>query len=195
MDFERRERSRNNSVICCCNKSTCTGNKTFRDGDNSHMQASPVTILSLPSPSPSRTKTYFLELRDLSYQIVTKKKKGPMNEEISPFNAKSSHSQYILKHVTCDAKPGELLAVAGPSGAGKSTLLEVLGGKIPPSSPSTSILVNGHPMDRQHFRRISGYVMQDDALFPMLTVRETLLYSARLRIPSAVPMTEKNCKG
>lgn len=83
------------------------------------------------------------------------------------------------------------MAVAGPSGAGKSTLLEVLAGKIRPSSPSTSILVNGHPMDRQHFRRISGYVMQDDALFPMLTVRETLIYSARLRLPSVVPMTEK----
>ncbi|CAM6049995.1 unnamed protein product [Sphagnum compactum] len=105
--------------------------------------------------------------------------------------SRSKPSHYVLKHVTCTARPGEVLAVAGPSGAGKSTLLEVLAGRIQPSSPSSSILVNGLPMDMQKFRRISGYVMQDDALFPVLTVRETLLYSARLRLPSSVPMKEK----
>lgn len=202
MDFERRrEGPRNNQVVCCCT-GVCTGIKSNRHG---HVKASQVgnymPAASSPSPSPSRSKSYLLELRDLSYKIVNKKMdkaqapRGALgllrgdSAALSPFNAKPS--QYILKHISCEARPGELLAVAGPSGAGKSTLLEVLAGRIRPSSPSSSILVNGQPMDRQHFRRISGYVMQDDALFPMLTVRETLLYSARLRLPSAVPMAEK----
>ncbi|KAG0591682.1 hypothetical protein KC19_1G192600 [Ceratodon purpureus] len=193
-DFERRRDggARSNHVVCCCT-GTCTGLKSSRCGDKPYIKASQVaSIPPSPSPSPSRNKTYTLELNDLAYKIVNKKKVGTSNKADSisaPFNAKPS--QYILKHITFDARPGEVMAVAGPSGAGKSTLLEVLAGKIRPSSPSTSILVNGQPMDRQHFRRISGYVMQDDALFPMLTVRETLLYSARLRLPSVVPMAEK----
>ncbi|KAH9536786.1 hypothetical protein CY35_16G018100 [Sphagnum magellanicum] len=104
------------------------------------------------------------------------------------------HHHYVLKQITCRARAGEILAVAGPSGAGKSTLLEVLAGRIQPSSPASSILVNGSPMDMQRFRRISGYVMQDDALFPMLTVEETLLYSARLRLRSTVPLVEKRAR-
>ncbi|XP_024372303.1 ABC transporter G family member 10 [Physcomitrium patens] len=190
-DFERRrDGPRSNHVVCCCT-GTCTGVKSSRCGDKPYVKSSQVATLPSQSPSPARNKTYTLELCDLSYKIVNTKREtnGAKGEMSAPFNTKGS--KYILKHITFDARPGEVMAVAGPSGAGKSTLLEVLAGKIRPSSPSTSILVNGHPMDRQHFRRISGYVMQDDALFPMLTVRETLIYSARLRLPSVVPMTEK----
>ncbi|KAK4484491.1 hypothetical protein RD792_007074 [Penstemon davidsonii] len=79
--------------------------------------------------------------------------------------------------------PGELTAVAGPSGAGKTTLLEILAGLIVPCRPSTGhVLVNDLPMNVAHFRRISGYVTQDEGLFPLLTVKETLTYSARLRL-------------
>ena len=53
-----------------------------------------------------------------------------------------------------------------------------------------SILVNGKPME-ESFKRSSGYVMQDDALFPMLTVRETLMFSARLRLPEDMSLEEK----
>ena len=41
------------------------------------------------------------------------------------------------------------------------------------------------------FQRVIGYVMQSDALFPMLTVKETLLFSARLRLPQEMGYTEK----
>lgn len=191
-DFERRrDPPRINHVVCSCS-GTCTG-ITASPIDRPYIKASQVAISPSPSPSPLLSKTYTIELHDLSYKIVRTKKlddKRHHDAVNAPFTS-GKQSQYILKHITCDARPGEVLAVAGPSGAGKSTLLEVLAGKIRPSSPSASILVNGQPMDRQHFRRISGYVMQDDALFPMLTVRETLLYSARLRLPSVVPMSEK----
>lgn len=43
----------------------------------------------------------------------------------------------------------------------------------------------------ESFKRSSGYVMQDDALFPMLTVRETLMFSARLRLPESMSIQEK----
>lgn len=193
MEFERRrDVVRNNNVVCCCT-GACTGVKDGRSPTRPYVKASQVTFAS-PSPSPSRSRTYLLELRDLSYKIVKNNKSpkgalGPLRGEIGTYRKKPSH--YVLRHVSCEARPGELMAVAGPSGAGKSTLLEVLAGRIKPSSPSSSILVNGQPMVMRHFRRISGFVMQDDALFPMLTVKETLQYSARLRLPSKVPMAEK----
>lgn len=80
------------------------------------------------------------------------------------------------------------MAIAGPSGAGKTTLLDILAGMIPPSRVSGHVFVNEQKMDAREFRRVSGYVTQDDALFPLLTVRETLMYSARLRLHGGFKM-------
>ncbi|KAK3118106.1 hypothetical protein QOZ80_9BG0694300 [Eleusine coracana subsp. coracana] len=107
----------------------------------------------------------------------------------------------ILSGVTGEARPGELLAVLGPSGSGKSTLLSILGGRLLPSSSSSSssshhhhhhdagggtVLLNGRPTTRSSHRR-TGFVAQDDVLHPYLTVRETLLFCAALRLPRAAP--------
>lgn len=43
--------------------------------------------------------------------------------------------------------------------------------------------LNGAPYDNAELKRIAGYVMQDDLLNGYLTVRETLMYTARLRLP------------
>jgi iron complex transport system ATP-binding protein len=40
----------------------------------------------------------------------------------------------VLDNVSCDARPGRVLAVLGPNGAGKSTLLRLLAGEFPPDS-------------------------------------------------------------
>nr|PNR49114.1 hypothetical protein PHYPA_011010 [Physcomitrium patens] len=191
VDLERRK-GPNHSHIVCCGSETCAEIENSSDEDKLYVKASQVAIVPSHSPSPTSNKTYILKLCDLSYNILnTKKTCKASGSEMGGASSSKTTSQYILKHITFDARPGEVMAVAGPSGVGKSTLLEVLAGKIRPSSPLTSIHVNGQPMDRQQFRRISGYVMQDDALFPMLTVQETLLYSARLRLPPVVPITEK----
>ncbi|CAI5462427.1 unnamed protein product, partial [Closterium sp. Yama58-4] len=47
---------------------------------------------------------------------------------------------------------------------------------------SSSITLNGAPVTASTMRRVSAYVMQDDLLFPALTVRETLLFAAELRL-------------
>ncbi|OMO56140.1 ABC transporter-like protein [Corchorus olitorius] len=93
--------------------------------------------------------------------------------------------RHVLKDVNCKAKPWEILAIVGPSGAGKSSLLEILAGKLNPQSGS--IFVNQSPVDKAQFRKVSGYVTQKDNLFPLLTVEETLMFSAklRLRLPQA----------
>uniref|UniRef100_A0A1J3I8H4 ABC transporter G family member 5 n=3 Tax=Noccaea caerulescens TaxID=107243 RepID=A0A1J3I8H4_NOCCA len=88
--------------------------------------------------------------------------------------------KHVLKGVTCRAKPWEILAIVGPSGAGKSSLLEILAARLIPQTGS--VLVNQKPVDRANFKKISGYVTQKDTLFPLLTVEETLLFSAKLRL-------------
>lgn len=89
-------------------------------------------------------------------------------------------SRQVLRDVNLTAKPWEILAIVGPSGAGKSSLLEILAGRITPQS--ASVYVNGMPLDKARFKKLSGYVTQKDTLFPLLTVEETLRFSARLRL-------------
>lgn len=42
-----------------------------------------------------------------------------------------------------------------------------------------------------YMKMISSYVMQDDQLFPMLTVFETFMFAAEVRLPSSISRSEK----
>ncbi|KAL6614920.1 hypothetical protein ACP70R_037190 [Stipagrostis hirtigluma subsp. patula] len=128
-----------------------------------------------------RRPRYRLETRALSYVLPPR---------ASAFSwcgggggGKGGAERVLLRGVTCEAPPGGLVAIVGPSGAGKTTLLSVLAGSADPARVAAGeVLVNGRRMDAARFRRVSGYVPQDDALFPALTVEESLVYSARLRL-------------
>ena len=79
--------------------------------------------------------------------------------------------------------PGELLAISGPSGAGKTTLLRLLAGLDRPDGGF--LIADGQPWYRQQPRhwlppqqRPLGFVFQDYALFPNMTVRENLAFAA-----------------
>ncbi|RYR50649.1 hypothetical protein Ahy_A07g037276 isoform A [Arachis hypogaea] len=136
-----------------------------------------------PIPSTRRSTYYRLETKNLSYKLCSQFDEFRRLCFGSNRRRRSSAGKYILKDVTCEARPGELTAIAGHSGAGKTTLLEILAGRISPGRVSGQLVVNHRAMDPNRFRRISGYVTQEDALFPCLTVRETLMYSAMLRLP------------
>ncbi|KAM1311254.1 hypothetical protein PS1_007732 [Malus domestica] len=139
--------------------------------------------MELPVKMPvsrSLITPYRLETRNLCYKLSTR------FDEMKFVCCRESPRRvpkFVLKDVNCEARPAEITAIAGPSGAGKTTLLEILAGKISPKKVCGEVLVNGQPMDTKSFRRMSGYVTQDDALFPLLTVEETLIYSALLRLP------------
>ncbi|WWD00117.1 hypothetical protein V866_007025 [Kwoniella sp. B9012] len=93
-------------------------------------------------------------------------------------------SKRVLSHITGTVRPGELLAIMGASGAGKSTLLDILARKAKSGRVSGDMYVNGRTIpDEATFRRVVGYVDQEDTLLSTLTVYEAVLYSALLRLP------------
>jgi len=91
----------------------------------------------------------------------------------------------ILKGITGYCQPRHMLAIMGPSGCGKSTLLDTLAGRLASSAESDGeIRVNGHNTGSLSYGK-SAYVTQDEMLAGTLTVEETLLFAARLRLPVA----------
>ena len=76
-------------------------------------------------------------------------------------------------------------------GAGKSTFLDILAGKKKSGLVSGDVLVNGVKMASDKFRKICGYVDQEDLLVSTMTVLETLLFSANLRLPESFKSSEK----
>ena len=76
----------------------------------------------------------------------------------------------------------------GPSGSGKTTLLNALAGQVPQTKGMRlegEVELNGTPQGRSHV--CIGYVQQEDLFFSQLTVHETLMTAAQLRLPSSNP--------
>ncbi|XP_076916099.1 ABC transporter G family member 15-like isoform X2 [Bidens hawaiensis] len=87
------------------------------------------------------------------------------------------------------AEPGRIMAVMGPSGSGKSTLLDALAGRLAKNVVMTgNILLNGEKKNLSY--GAVAYVTQEDVLMGTLSVRETITYSAHLRLPSTLTKEE-----
>ncbi|GMQ08537.1 hypothetical protein CsSME_00052218 [Camellia sinensis var. sinensis] len=87
----------------------------------------------------------------------------------------------LLREVTGAFRPGVLTALMGVSGARKTILMDVLAGRK----------TGGFPKIQETFARISGYCEQTDIHSPQVTIRESLIYSAFLRLPKEVSKEEK----
>ncbi|CAI0473632.1 unnamed protein product [Linum tenue] len=92
----------------------------------------------------------------------------------------------LLKGVSGAFRPGVLTALMGVSGAGKTTLMDVLAGRKTGGYIEGNITISGFPKKQETFARISGYCEQNDIHSPQVTVYESLVYSAWLRLPKEV---------
>ncbi|XVE53381.1 hypothetical protein DITRI_Ditri02bG0199700 [Diplodiscus trichospermus] len=104
-------------------------------------------------------------------------------------SSKPEPRRNVLNGVSGIVRPGELLAMLGPSGSGKTTLLTALGGRLT-GKMSGTITYNGRPFSSS-MKRKTGFVAQDDVLYPHLTVLETLTYAAFLKLPKELTKEEK----
>ncbi|KAK9269734.1 hypothetical protein L1049_001512 [Liquidambar formosana] len=123
-----------------------------------------------------------LKFEDVVYKIKIKKE-GFLKKNMK------AEKKMILKGVSGIVLPGEILAMLGPSGSGKTTLLTALGGRLGGRLNGT-ITYNGKPFSNP-MKRNTGFVTQDDVLYPHLTVTETLVFTALLRLPNSITKEEK----
>jgi len=87
--------------------------------------------------------------------------------------------------VSLEVEPGELLTLLGPSGCGKTTTLRMVAGFEQPDAGR--IYIGGEDVtDLMVYRRSIGFVFQNYALFPHLTIFENVAYGLRVRrLPKA----------
>ncbi|KAF3432596.1 hypothetical protein FNV43_RR27336 [Rhamnella rubrinervis] len=144
-----------------------------------------------PQPSPARFSLFreslhpvTLKFEDVAYSIKLNTNKGSCFSSRKPKGTRA-----VLSGVSGIVRPGELMAMLGPSGSGKTTLLTALAGRLP-GKISGTISYNGQPFS-SCMKRKTGFVSQDDVLYPHLTVLETLKFAALLRLPKKLTKEEK----
>jgi len=117
-----------------------------------------------------------IEWRDLSFEVKGKK---------------------VLDGVHGRARAGRILAIMGPSGSGKTSILNALAGQTRATKGATLggiLSIDGQPVTSVTEEAAgirSAYVKQQDAFYSQMTVRETLMFAARLRLPKSVPVSER----
>ena len=88
--------------------------------------------------------------------------------------------EFSLRGVSLEVGDGEYFVVLGPSGAGKTVLLQVVAGILKPDRGR--VLISGVDVtDWPPERRNVGYVPQNYALFPHLTVFENIAFGLKVR--------------
>ncbi|KAL2326679.1 hypothetical protein Fmac_025737 [Flemingia macrophylla] len=92
----------------------------------------------------------------------------------------------LLRDISGAFRPGILTALVGVSGAGKTTLMDVLAGRKTGGYIEGSVSISGYPKIQETFARISGYCEQNDIHSPNVTVYESLVFSAWLRLSKEV---------
>lgn len=101
------------------------------------------------------------------------------------------NGKQILSGVQGIALPGQIMAIMGASGAGKTTFLDILARKNKRGVTEGNFYVNGEKVLDNEYRSVIGFVDQDDTMLPTLTVHETIMTSALLRLPRDMGISAK----
>ncbi|OMJ79366.1 hypothetical protein SteCoe_20610 [Stentor coeruleus] len=113
--------------------------------------------------------SYLLEWKDIKYSVNQKDKET-----------------VILKGVSGYANSGEILAIMGTSGSGKTSLLSILSNRLFSQSHvkvSGKVTLNQNEIHTFHSNHYIKYVLQENFLFGTQTVRESLTFACRLKVP------------
>ncbi|KAJ1793418.1 hypothetical protein LPJ59_004728 [Coemansia sp. RSA 2399] len=122
---------------------------------------------------PGTPQAPLLSWENITYSVKVKDKK-------------QTKMRSLLHGLSGMIYPGEVIGLLGPSGAGKTTLLNILSGRIEGGVLNGKVLFRGKKRVPGAFKRRIAYVEQEDTMYPVLTVEETIMFAAKLRL------TEKN---
>ncbi|XP_050385486.1 ABC transporter G family member 6-like [Argentina anserina] len=155
-----------------------------------------------------RTLPFVLSFTNLTYNVKIRRKfslSGMFTSQRDHLGAATlsdpvggeslfTRNKTLLNDISGVAREGEVLAVLGASGSGKSTLIDALANRIAKGSLKGKVSLNGEVLESRLLKVISAYVMQDDLLFPMLTVEETLMFAAEFRLPLSLSKSKKRMR-
>ena len=127
---------------------------------------------------------------DDSSQLMTGHKPAALMFENVSYHINGS--QQILSGVHGVVHPGQVMAIMGASGAGKTTFLDILARKNKRGTVEGDFYINGEVISDDDFKSVVGFVDQEDTMMPTLTVYETILNSALLRLPRDMSRQAKN---
>ncbi|EXB23438.1 ABC transporter G family member 2 [Morus notabilis] len=173
---------------------------------SSHSHNSHLLDIGFPYNSlPPSSSPFVLSFHNLTYSVKVRTKisffpskmeAARGNEEFTAVenNNNRNNTKILLNNISGEAREGEIMAVLGASGSGKSTLIDALADRIAKESLKGSVCLNGEALESRLLKVISAYVMQDDLLFPMLTVEETLMFSAEFRLPRSLSKSKKRAR-
>ncbi|MBA0745368.1 hypothetical protein Gogos_007946 [Gossypium gossypioides] len=179
------------------------GSIQLADHENSSSHVNRSEIQDDIQRSTSSSKSF--SLSDATLRTNGKKKKGmvlpfephsltfediyysvDMPQEMKEQGITEDDRLVLLKGISGAFRPGVLTALMGVSGAGKTTLMDVLAGRKTGGYIEGNITVSGFPKKQETFARVSGYCEQNDIHSPHVTVYESLLYSAWLRLSNDI---------
>lgn len=134
---------------------------------------------------------YLDDSDDESTRMMTEHKAAALQFENVSYEL---NGKQILHGVRGIVNPGQVMAIMGASGAGKTTFLDILARKNKRGAITGNIFVNGENVSDGDFKSVIGFVDQEDAMMPTLTVHETILNSALLRLPRDMSGLVKEAK-
>lgn len=117
-----------------------------------------------------------------------------MSHEILKFQEVTKHfgEKVVLENLNLTVKEGEILTLVGPSGSGKTTILKLMNQLVKQSSGK--IFFRGRDIQEQDLRKVRwqmGYVLQEIALFPNMTVAENIAVIPEMMKWSKIEIAEK----
>ncbi|XP_050210787.1 ABC transporter G family member 6-like [Mercurialis annua] len=182
------------STVSQLHKRAVAGLSKEATGDGGEIQTDHILQLGDTTLKGHTLVPLILSFNNLTYNVNVRNKMRLSSIFRGAHESGPTTTQTLLNDISGEARNGEILAVLGASGSGKSTLIDALANRIAKGSLKGTITLNNEVLESRMLKVISAYVMQDDLLFPMLTVEETLMFAAEFRLPRSLSKSKKKMR-